>query len=386
MAGLRTKKDIGMRHYKTPAVFQRGGTSKALIFHLRDLPADRADWDALFITAMGSPDPYGRQLNGMGGGVTSVSKVCVIGPPTHADADVDYTFAQVIVKEARVSYKSNCGNMSSAIGPFAVDEGLVRAPDGLTTVRIHNTNTKKIINSTFTVENGRAAIDGDLVIPGVAGSGSPVKLDFLNPGGAGTGRLLPTGNVVDTLEVEGLGPVQVSMVDAANPCVFVSAASLGMSGIEMPEALEGDAGMMARLLAIGAHAAWVMGIAESISAGHTRLPLIGIISAPQDNPMLSGDVVPAANADLVARMLSNGQPHRALPATGTICTAVAARIPGTLPNLLARAGTVGAVRIAMPSGVITADASVLSEAGGVRAEYGSLYRTTRRLFEGFVHC
>ncbi|WP_029527905.1 2-methylaconitate cis-trans isomerase PrpF family protein [Polaromonas glacialis] len=373
------------KHGKIPAVFMRGGTSKALMFHERDLPADRSAWDAIFLAAMGSPDPNGRQLNGMGGGVTSVSKVCVIGLPSRDDADVDYTFAQVLVKEARVSYKGNCGNMSAAIGPFAVDEELVAAFDGEAVVRIHNTNTKKIIRATFSVMDGRAAIDGDLAIPGVAGTGSPVKLDFLDLGGADTGRLLPTGNVVDRLSVDGLGEVEVSIVDAANPCVFIDATSLGMSGVEMPELLERDAVTMEKLISIGAHAAIAMGFTGNAQEARKRLPLIGVVTSPQDNPTLSGEVVPSASADLVVRMLSSGQPHRALPVTGSICAAVAARIPGTIPHRLAQTTGGAAVRLAMPSGVITVDASVHDDAGTWRAGHGTVFRTARRLFDGSVY-
>jgi 2-methylaconitate cis-trans-isomerase PrpF len=196
---------------KYRAVFARGGTSKALIFHVADLPAERSQWDRLFLRAIGSPDPYGRQLDGMGGGVSSLSKVCIVGPPTRPDADVDYTFAQVQVREARVDFSGNCGNMSSAIGPFAVDEGLVKAGDGEATVRIHNTNTGKIIRSTFQVAEGRSVDEGDLIIPGVSGSGAPIRLDFIDPGGASTGKLMPTGRATDTIEVEGMGLIEVRL-------------------------------------------------------------------------------------------------------------------------------------------------------------------------------
>src|ERR1700712_576607 len=195
-----------------PAVFMRGGTSRAVMFHARDLP-DRGEWDPIFLAAMGSPDPNGRQLNGMGGGISSLSKICILAPSDRPDADIDYTFAQVQIQQAAVGYRGNCGNMSSAVGPFAVDEGLVR-PDGDTAVvRIFNTNTSKIIRSTFPLHDGRAAVDGDLSIPGVAGTGAPVRLDFLSPGGAVTGRLLPTGHVVNRLQMPGLGALEVSRVD-----------------------------------------------------------------------------------------------------------------------------------------------------------------------------
>ena len=224
-----------------PAVFMRGGTSRAIIFHARDLP-DRAQWDPIFLAAMGSPDPNGRQLDGMGGGVSSLSKVCILAPSDREDADIDYTFAQVQIREAAVDYRGNCGNMSSAVGPFAVDEGIVRPNGDTAIVRIFNTNTRKLIRSTFPLQDGHAATEGDLAIPGVAGTGAPVRLDFLTPGGATTGKLLPTGAPLDRLDVPGLGPIEVSMVDAANACVFVRARDLGLTGRELPDELERERG------------------------------------------------------------------------------------------------------------------------------------------------
>src|SRR3982074_1995726 len=195
-----------MPQKKLPAVFMRGGTSKAVVFHARDLPKSRDEWEPIFLSVIGSPDPNMRPLHGMGGGVSSRSKVCATGPPTHPDADVDYTFAQVLIDKARVDYNSNCGNMSSAIGPFAVDEGLVAKPGGGEAgVRIHNTNTKKIIVSHFGRDGEEAAVAGDMVLDGVAGTGAPIRLEFMEPGGAKTGKLLPTGKAADVLEVQGLG-------------------------------------------------------------------------------------------------------------------------------------------------------------------------------------
>src|SRR6185295_4413828 len=239
-----------MKQRKIPAVFMRGGTSNAVVFNALDLPAEREKWDEIFLAAIGSPDPYGRQLDGMGGGVSSLSKVCVIGPPSRPDADIDYTFAQIQVKEAKVDYGANCGNMSSAMGPFAVDEGLVEVSGNEALVRVHNTNTKKIIWSRFAMDEGLSAVDGDLAIPGVAGTGAPVKLEFREPGGATTGKLLPTGNVADTLDVPGVGRIRCSMVDAANACVFVKAADVGLKGTEMPETIEQNAEVMRKLGAI----------------------------------------------------------------------------------------------------------------------------------------
>lgn len=369
------------------AVFARGGTSKALIFHRRDLPADRARWDAIFLAAMGSPDSYGRQLDGMGGGLSSLSKVCVVGPTTRPDADVDYTFAQVQVKEARVDYGGNCGNMSSAIGPFAVDEGLVPASGTSATVRIHNTNTGKIIHATFPVADGRSVERGDLVIPGVSGSGAPVRLDFLDPGGASTGRLLPTGRALDVLAVPGLGEVPVSLVDAANACVFLEAATLGLDGTELPDELDGRPDLLARIADIRAQASVAMGIADSVDAARANrmIPLIAFVSAPAPARMLDGEPLAGEAVDLTVRMISNGQPHRALPLTGSLCVAVACGIEGSIPARLARRDRRGGLRLGMPSGVIQVDAEVAREADGWRAVRGSFYRTTRRLFAGMVY-
>ena len=244
----------------------RGGTSKAVMFRAEDLPSDRTQWTPIFLGVIGSPDVNGRQLDGMGGGLSSLSKVCVIGPPTHPGADVDYTFAQVSITGASVDYSGNCGNMSSAVGPFAVDEGIVKVTGDDAVVRIHNTNTKKLIVARFKLDEGRAAVDGDFALPGVADTGAPVRLEFLEPGGAGTGKLLPTGNVADCLEVPGIGVVEVSMIDAANPCVFVAAEALGMSGIEMPDELDTNRDLLGRLDAIRVAASISMGSAGTIEA------------------------------------------------------------------------------------------------------------------------
>lgn len=373
---------------RLPAAFIRGGTSKALVFHARDLPADRAEQEAIFLAAMGSPDRYGRQLDGMGGGVSSLSKVCIVGAPSVLGADVGYTFVQVQVKEARCDWSGNCGNMSSAIGPFAVDEGLVPPPaDGMTTVRIHNTNTRKIIHAGFEVRGGRSVERGDLHIPGVHGGGAPVRLDFLQPGGATTGRLLPSGRPLDTLEVPGRGKVPVSMVDAANACVFVDAAALGLAGTELPDALDANVAVLQALADIRLRASVAMGIAADLDAARRTplVPLIGFVAAPCDSTTLDGERVAAQDCDLVVRMISNGQPHRALPLTGALCTAVAAQIDGSVVQRVARAKRSGPLRLAMPSGVLTVDAAVHLAADGWQAQHGSFYRTTRRLFDGFVH-
>ena len=378
-----------MKQKRIPAVFIRGGTSKALVFHERDLPRDRHAWDDIFLAVIGTPDPYGRQLDGMGGGISSLSKVCVIGPPTRADADIDYTFAQVAVKEARVDYSGNCGNMSAAMGPFAVDEGLVKISGDQALVRIHNTNTRKIIWSRFALDDGLAAIDGDLAIPGVAGTGAPVRLEFREPGGATTGKLLPTGKVVDTLEVPGHGSFTVSMVDVANACCFVRGEELGLTGTELPDALEADAALLERLQAIRLAASIAMGIAATREEAVAKriVPFVGFVAAPLDALTLAGERIAAGDVDLTGRMISNGQPHRALPLTASLCMAAAARLEGSVVNALARksADPEAPIRIAMPSGVLTVAATVKRSAGEWKAEQGAFYRTQRRLFDGYVY-
>ena len=376
-------KQIGLR-----AVFMRGGTSKAVMFRAEDLPRDRAQWAPIFLGVIGSPDANGRQLDGMGGGLSSLSKVCVIGTPTRSDADVDYTFAQVSVRSATVDYSGNCGNMSSAVGPFAVDEGLVKAAGDDAVVRIHNTNTKKLIVAHFRMDGGLAAVDGDFALPGVAGTGAPVRLEFLEPGGAGTGKLLPTGNVVDYLEVEGIGTVEVSMIDAANPCVFVAAETLGMTGIEMPEELDANRELLGRLDAIRIAASLRMGIARTADEAMRKpsIPKVAMVTGPSAARTLGGERIGTGDADLTVRMISIGQPHRAVPLTGAMCLAVASRLPGSVAHRVARtSGSPDApVRIAQPSGLTVVGATVRRAGDGWFADQATVYRTARRLMEGIV--
>lgn len=378
-----------MAQLRVRAVLARGGTSKGLIFHRRDLPAERAAWDALFLAAMGSPDPNGRQLDGVGGGISSLSKCCVVGPPSRAEADVDFTFAQVEVRRAAVDYRSNCGNMLAAIGPFAVDEGLVSAAGGEARVRIHNTNTGKRIEACFPLEGGCAAVEGDLAIPGVAGTGAPVRLEFLDPGGAATGALLPSGRPLDRLQIPGLGPIDASLVDAGNPCVFVAAAALGLEGNEPPEAIDADPALGERLERIRCAAGVVMGLAaspEALHRGSPAIPKLGLVAPPRAATTLSGGRLEAGDGALSVRMLSMGNAHRALPLTGALCCAVAARIEGTVVarNAVLDPDPEADLRLLQPSGVLAVRAVVTRRGGTWHAERASFYRTQRRLLEGFV--
>lgn len=367
------------------ADFVRGGTSKGLLIHTKDLP-DREQWPALFSRFMGSPDRYGRQLDGMGGGISSLSKVCVVGPSARSDADVDYTFAQVQVDSDIVDFSGNCGNMASSIGQFAVRHALVAAADGEVTVSIHNTNTGKIIRSTFEVRSGVPLESGDLEIPGVSGSGAPIRLDFLDPGGAATGSLLPTGNPVDEIILADGSTIRASIVDAANGCVFVQAAELGALGNETPEEIGARPDLIAKLLEVRERAAVLMGIAESRAAARANpmIPLVAMVGKPCDAELLSGEQLIETQVDVQVRMLSSGLPHRAVPMTGGLCTTVAARMPGSVVHEVTR-DVSQKVRVGTPSGVIVFDA-VLDDAAGddFIVLSGAIFRTSRLLFSGQV--
>ena len=366
----------------------RGGTSKGIIFRAEDLPRDRSTWGPIFLAAMGSPDPSGRQLDGMGGGLSSLSKVCVVGPPTRSDADVDYTFAQVAIDQSTVDFGANCGNMTSAIGPFALDEGLVPPPSGdEAVVRLHNTNTGKIIVSRFPVKDGRAAVEGDLAIDGVAGTAAPIRLNFADPAGSKTGALLPSGKVADTFEVPGFGAVRVSLIDAANPTVLVAASDVGMSGSESPLAIERDRDLMDRLETLRHISSVVMGIAPDLesAARIVSTPKIGMLSASTETTLLSGRTMAADEVDILVRAISVGQPHRAVPLTVALCLAVACRISGTVAHRLVRSGAATApVRIGHPSGSILVTAAVTETDKGYAVPFATIYRTARRLFQGEV--
>ena len=362
-----------MSQRRIPAVYMRGGTSRCLVFHAHDLPAPGAERDRILCAALGSPDPYGRQLDGLGGGISSLSKACIIGPGGRPDADVDYTFAQVDVKTSVVDYAGNCGNCSSSVGPFALDEKLVRAVEGETIVRIHNTNTKKLIVAHVPVRGGEAAVAGDFELPGVAGRGARITLDFLDPGGAGTGQLLPTGRAREVVE-----GVEASLVDATNPMVWIRAADVGLSGTETPQAIDADRALMARLEAIRLEAARRMEI-----PGSAAVPKVGVVAAPGAFTALDGTGYAPGATDLLARVISMGNCHRALPLTAAMCLAVAARIKGTVAAECVTSRS-GDVRVGHPSGVLPVAASVAVRDDAPWAERVTVYRTARRLMEGFI--
>lgn len=368
-----------------PAAFYRGGTSKGVFFHEADLPDARAERDEIFLRVIGAPDPYGRQLNGMGGGISSLSKVVSVGPPTRDEADVDYTFGQVAVDRPEVDYATNCGNLSSAVGPFAIDEGLVRpvVGDGEATVRLHNTNTGVIIHARIPVSGGKAAVRGDFEIQGVHGTGAQIRLDYLDPGGATTGELLPSGETAETLALPDEGDLKVSLVDAATGMVFVAADDLGLDATEPPEEIDGNLELMARLDRIRRAAGVRMGLADRVEAVPLTNPRIGLLAPPRPYSALDGRAIAAEEQDITVRILSMTNIHRVSPLTSALCLAAASRIDGTLPNRMARA-VAGDLRIGTPSGILPVGADVTRENGSWRAVSTRSYRTARRLMQGGV--
>ncbi len=371
-----------------PAVFMRGGTSKALMFKRSDLPADEEKLHRFFLAAMGSPDVYGRQLDGMGGGLSSLSKICIVGPASREDADVDYTFVQIGIRDDIVDYDGACGNMTSAIGPFAVDEGLVDVvEDGKVTIRIHATNMGKIIHSSFAVRNGMALVSGDRETIGVTPKGAGIRLDFIDPGNSRGLGLLPDAKGTTVLELPDDETIEASLVDSANPCVFVRADDFGLTGCESPEAIDADTAMVQRLEDVRRAASVKMGIAASPEqAGKIQsVPKIAIIAKPGIYQTLSGETVVATSYDIAVRMMSMGQAHRAIPVTGALCVATAARLANTTVAGVISARDHTGILIGTPSGILEVNAIVdCTQAENPQTRQASIWRTTRRLMEGLV--
>jgi 2-methylaconitate cis-trans-isomerase PrpF len=366
----------------------RGGTSKGIFFHRNDLPKDEALRDRVILRIFGAPDR--REIDGLGGADPLTSKVCIIGPSTRPDCDVDYLFGQVSLSEPMIDWKSNCGNLSSAVGPFAIDEGLVQAVEPVTKVRIHQVNTAKVIVAEIPVRGNRAEVEGDHAIDGVPGSGAELTLDWADSAGSLTGKLLPTGNVTDVLSVEGVGDVEVSLVDAAMPVVFIDAAALGIRGNETPQQIDGDRGLLERIERIRGFAAVKMGLCgdwEKATQQVPYSPFFAICTAPvaYEN-WTTGGTIPAESVDLVVRLLFMQQMHKTYPVTGTTCTVVASMIPGTVANRLARAGVIerGRLRIGHPAGVIAPEGKVIYENGEYVVKRATVDRTARCLMRGYA--
>ncbi len=367
---------------KYPCVYMRGGTSKAVFFHKKDLPDDVQSWDEIFLKVMGTPDV--KQIDGMGGSVSSTSKIAVISPSTREDADIDYNFFQVDIIIPRVDNKSNCGNISSAVGPFAIDEGLVEAIEPITVVRVLNTNTNKVIEEHVRVKNGKAMVHGDEIIKGVPDTGSRIDMYFENPGGAVTGKVLPTGNKKDVLDIPGYDAIEVSVVDSGNPVVFIKAEDIGMKGTELDEINSHEA-ILEHVERIRATVAEKIGLvndwkdARKIS---TSVPKVSIISKPQNYNDLDRKEVNSSDMDICCRAISVGKLHKAYPITVAIATGTSARIKGTLVNeLISHPDDKEILNIGHASGVTNVDVKIEN---GVIVKAG-VTRTARRIMEGYVY-
>lgn len=372
---------------RIPSVLMRGGTSRGLFFHERDLPRDEKLRERVILAAYGSPDPFRRQTDGVGGGTSQTSKVAIIRPAEREGYDVVYRFGQVAIDRPEVDFRGNCGNLSAAVGPFAVDEGLIPAAEPVTRVRIHQENTNTLIVAEVPVREGRFLEAGDFTIDGVPFPGSRIRLHFVRPEGAVTRRLFPTGSRQDRFTLPGGKTVAVTCLDAANPFVFVRADALGLAGTEI-EAFDGP-GLRETLEALRRQAAVAMGIAPSAAEAarlNQAVPKIAVVGPPADYRAVNGHEVEAGEITLVARMMSMGALHRAYAVSGAIATAGAARIPGTVVSEIARLSAAEPARVVIghPSGRIEAEAKIAEQEGGIVYEEGIVGRTARRLMEGFV--
>ena len=368
---------------KIPCVIMRGGTSKGIFIKSNHLPADKDSRDKCVMAIFGSPDV--RQIDGLGGADPLTSKLAIIGPSTHPDADIDYTFAQVSIGNPVIDYAGNCGNISAGVGPFAIDEGFVAAVEPVTSVKIHNTNTGKILVAEVEVASGRAKVNGDCKIAGVPGTGSKIMLNFAGTAGSSTGKLLPTGNVVDTIDTPS-GAVQGSIVDCANPMVFVRAEDLGIKGTESPQEIDGNAELLNRLEEIRATVAVLIGMADdaaSATAKSPAFPMIAMVSKPRNyTDFTSGKTIEANEVSFVSRLMFMQVLHKTYAGTGTVCTGAAAKIPGTIVHeMMAESDSVELVRIGHPAGVISLEAKVTDG----KVERAAFSRTARRIMEGFVY-
>ena len=364
-----------------PCVFMRGGTSKAVFFHEEDLPEDQNEWPEIFMKVMGTPDV--KQIDGMGGTVSSTSKIAVIKKSSRPGIDVDYTFRQVDIVIPRVDGSANCGNISSAVGPYAIDEGLVEAVEPVTVVRVYNTNTNKVIEEHVRVKDGHACMYGDEVVQGVPGTGSRIDMYFEDPAGSKTGKLFPTGQKKEIFDVPDYGKAEVTVLDCSNPMVFIKASDLGIQGTELTE-LNQNAEVMEHIERIRGMAAQKMGFVENWIDARTKstsAPKVSIISAPQDYKNMDGDIVKAEDMDICVRAISVGALHKAYPMTVAVGTGAAALIPGTIVYETVRKTGKSIVKLGHSSGVTEA----VMKMEGEKVLMGGVTRTARRIMDGFVY-
>lgn len=367
-----------------PVTIMRGGTSKGVYILETDLPEEKGEWEGILLRMMGSPDQ--KQIDGLGGSKSVTSKVAIVKKSSHPGADVDYTFAQVLVDKPIVSYKGNCGNISSGVGPFAIEKGLVDISADKTSVRIYNTNTDKIIIADVETPNGQVQYGGDFAIAGVPGTAAPVKLKFVEPAGTLGNGLLPTGNAVDTLDIPGVGPVQVSIVDAANPLVFVKAADLGLTGTELPDVLDADSEKLDLLETVRGLAAVKLGLIDDYtkSAWETPgIPKMTFVAKPADYTTPDGKDIKKESIDLLSHMMSMQKTHPSYAMTGAMCTAAAAVVPGSVvQQVLSPDIDTQFIRIGHPGGIL--ECGVDYKENGVCPDIEDTFgfRTANLLMEG----
>lgn len=365
-------------------VQMRGGTSKGLYFHEKDLPGPGPQRDQLLKRLMGTPDVL--QIDGLGGSRMITSKVAIIAPSERGDADVDYTFAQVDVQLDQVVYAGNCGNISSGVGPFAIDEGLVSATNGVTRVRIYNTNTDKVLVAAVPVENGKVKVDGDFALPGVPGTGAEIVMDWSATVGAKTGHLLPTGNAVDVIVLEDGGAMETTLSDAGNPVVWTHAQALGLTGDEGPDELNGDPAVLERLTEIRSKAAERFGFCDDWRSAEEQspgFPLIGLVAPPADTRTLNGTLVVARDMDLRVRLMFMNRLHESIAGTASISLAAASRVKGSVVETVCEHRRANVLLIGHPSGITPVK---VKKADGmcpeVEFELLGFSRTARRLMDG----
>ncbi|MBP2626942.1 MAG: PrpF protein [Firmicutes bacterium] len=375
-----------MKEYvKIPTFYMRGGTSKGAYLMLEDLPTDLVLRDKVVLNIYGSPDA--RQINGIGGADPLTSKVALIGRSNRENIDVEYTFGYVGIKDAVVDYEGNCGNMSAGVGPFAIEKGLVAVTEPITKVRIYNTNTKKVIEAEIPVKDGEVVTEGDYAIDGVPGTGAKIVLNFLNSGGSKTGKLLPTGNVVDEIVLKDGKKVRVSLVDAANPSVFVKATDIGLTGIELPKDTETNPEILEIMEDIRTTAAVMMGLAPSKDKVGPAVPKVAFVSAPQDCVTINGVKVKASDIDLVARTKALAVMHKAYAVTGGICVSTAALIEGTVVNEIVgeQAKASGTVRLGHPSGILDFEINLEKNGENWHLDKAGVNRTAKPIMDGHVY-
>ena len=382
---------------KIPAIYMRGGTSKGVFFRVQDLPLAAqqagAARDALLLRVIGSPDPYGKQIDGMGGATSSTSKTVLLSKSSQADHDVDYLFGQVSIDKAFVDWSGNCGNLSAGVGSCAISMGLVDAArlpkDGIAVVRIWQVNIGKTIIARVPMSNGEVQETGDFELDGVTFPAAEVQLEFMDPAaeeeGAG-GSMFPTGNLVDDLEVPGIGTLKASMINAGIPTIFVNAKDIGYTGAELQDAINSDAAALAKFETIRAYGALRMGLIKHIdeAAKRQHTPKIAFVAAPLDYVSSSGKQVYAKEIDLCVRAMSMGKLHHAMMGTAAVAIGTAAAIPGTLVNLAAGGGARSAVRFGHPSGTLRVGAEAQLVDGEWVVKKASMSRSARVLMEGFV--